>query len=61
MVSVHWTLGCLLLQSRLRPITSNFYTSSCFKHSPNKHIISHLQLAYFAYPAKLHLTYVSHR
>lgn len=32
-----------------------FFTSNCFKYHPNKHIFSHLEPIYSAYPTKLHL------
>ncbi|KAF6385013.1 hypothetical protein mRhiFer1_008852 [Rhinolophus ferrumequinum] len=51
MASVVWSLSCLLLRSRLRPLVqklampnSNFYTSNCFKHSPKEQLFCHLEI-----------------
>lgn len=51
MAFVVWSLSCLLLRSRLRPLVqmltmpnSNFYISNCFKHSPKEQLFSHLEI-----------------
>lgn len=70
-MSQRWLLnsGLLLFTSSQKARTiiskptgasSNFYTSNCFKYRPNN-IFSHLDPTCFAHPAKLYLTYASHR
>lgn len=61
------TLWCTLLHSRRAPLAQNptgsklnFYISSYFKDSPNKHIFNHLEPVCSVHPMKLHLTSASH-
>lgn len=69
MASAYGSLGCLLLHSRLRPVSSKvlwhlmliFTHPVVFIHSPNKQTSSHLEPVYYAEPRELHLTSTDHR
>ena len=53
--------GLGLLAQCLTVLKPNSYTTISFKYSLNKHILSHLELAFITYPVNLYLTFANHR
>lgn len=69
MGSADGSLGCLLVHSRLRPVSSKvlwhlmqiFTHPVVFIHSPNNQTSSHLEPEYYAESRALHPTSINHR
>lgn len=57
MASLYWPCSYFLPLVQKPPMpNSNFYTSSCFKNSPNEQIFSNSEPSCFVYSAKLYPT-----